>query len=111
MSNATETNTARFEQDVLKNTLPVLVDFTADWCGPCRMLAPTIDQLAKELDGKLKIYKVDVDQNQELASRFGIQGIPTLILFSGGQPRSQVVGMRSKGDLLSEIERAVGVKP
>jgi thioredoxin 1 len=111
MSKAAATDTARFDSDVLKSDLPVLVDFWADWCGPCRMLAPTIDQIAQELEGKIRIFKVDVDTNQELANRFGIQGIPTLILFSGGTPQAQVVGVRSKADLLVEIERSVGVKP
>jgi thioredoxin 1 len=111
MSKAAATGTATFQQDVLQSDLPVLVDFWAEWCGPCKMIAPALDQLASELEGKLRIFKVDVDADPELASRFGIQGIPTLILFSGGQPRAQLVGARSKPDLLREIERAFGVTP
>jgi thioredoxin 1 len=111
MSKAAATDTAKFDSDVLKNDQAVLVDFWAEWCGPCKALGPTIDQIAQELEGKLRVFKVDVDANPELATRYGIQGIPTLILFSGGEPRGQVVGLRSKADLLQEIERAVGVKP
>lgn len=111
MSNAVATSDASFQHDVLESDLPVLVDFWADWCGPCRMLAPAVDQIATELDGKLRVYKMDVDANPRVAGQFGIQGIPTLILFSGGLPRGQVVGVRSKADLLKEIEKAVGVTP
>jgi thioredoxin 1 len=111
MSKAAATSDSNFQHDVLDNPLPVLVDFWADWCGPCRMLAPTIDQIAEDLTGKLQVFKMDVDANPRVAGQFGIQGIPTLILFSGGQPRGQVVGVRSKTDLLQEIEKAVGVTP
>ncbi len=109
MSKAMATSDTAFEAEVLRSELPVLVDFWADWCAPCRMLAPTIDEIAEELDGKLKVLKMDVTNNPKVASQFGIQGIPTMILFAGGQPVTQIVGVRSKEDLLEEIQRAVGV--
>lgn len=109
MSKAIATSDAGFEAEVLRSDIPVLVDFWADWCAPCRMLAPTIDEIAEELGGRLKVMKMDVTTNPKVASQFGIQGIPTLILFSNGQPVTQIVGFRSKQDLLAEIERAVGV--
>jgi thioredoxin 1 len=111
MSKAVATDTAAFGKDVLSSDLPVLVDFWADWCGPCKMLAPTIDKIAEELAGKLRVFKVDVEANPDLANQFRIQGIPTLILFSKGEPQAEVVGYRGKDDLMREIERAVGVKP
>jgi thioredoxin 1 len=112
MSNATETTDATFAADVLQSPVPVLVDFWADWCMPCRALAPMIDQVAGELAGKLAVYKVDVDANQDTARRFGIQSIPTLILFQAGEPKGQIIGRpRSREALLEEIERAVGVRP
>ncbi len=111
MSNAAETTDATFAADVLENPVPVLVDFWADWCMPCRALAPMIDQVAAELSGKLCVYKIDVDANQDTARRFAIQSIPTLILFQGGVPKGQIIGRpRSKEALYDEIERAVGVR-
>lgn len=111
MSKATETTDAMFAADVLHNPLPVLVDFWAEWCMPCRALAPMIDEVADGLVGKLAVYKVDVDANQDTARRFGIQSIPTLILFQSGEPKGQIIGRpRSKEALLDEIERAVGVR-
>jgi thioredoxin 1 len=112
MSNATETTDASFAADVLQSSMPVLVDFWADWCAPCRALAPLIDQVAAELAGKLRVYKVDVEANQDTARRYGIQSIPTLVLFQAGEAKSQIVGSpRSKEALLEEIQRAVGVQP
>jgi thioredoxin 1 len=112
MSNATETTDATFAADVLQNPSPVLVDFWAEWCAPCRALAPMLDQVAEELAGKLAVYKVDVDSNQGTAGRYGIQSIPTLIIFQAGEPKAQIIGRpRSKESLLDEIERAVGVRP
>jgi thioredoxin 1 len=112
MSNAPATTDATFANDVLQNSLPVLVDFWAEWCMPCRALAPMIDQVADELSGKLRVYKVDVDANPATAQSFSIMSIPTLILFQGGEPKGQIIGRpRSKEALLEEIERAVGVKP
>ncbi len=111
MSLAPATTDSTFRKDVLESDLPVLVDFWADWCGPCRMLAPTIDQISTELTGKLRVFKMDVDSNPATATSFGVQAIPTLILFAGGQPRAQIVGVKGKGTLLEEIQKAVGVAP
>jgi thioredoxin 1 len=112
MSNATETTDATFTTDVLQNSLPVLVDFWAEWCMPCRALAPMIDQVAAELAGKLKVYKVDVDANPQTAQAYKIMSIPTLIMFQAGEPKGQIIGRpRSKEGLLEELERSVGVRP
>jgi thioredoxin 1 len=111
MSNAAATTDGTFARDVLQSELPVLVDFWAEWCAPCKRLAPTLDEISQELTGKLRVYKLDVDSNPLTANQFGIQGIPTLILFAGGQPQGQMVGLRPKSDLLREIERLLGVKP
>ncbi|HUJ11802.1 MAG TPA: thioredoxin [Verrucomicrobiae bacterium] len=94
---------SNFEQEVAKSSQPVLVDFWAEWCGPCKMIAPLLDELADEKAGQLKIAKVNVDDNQELASRFGIRAIPTLLLFKGGQVQETIVGMTGKKDLEKKI--------
>jgi len=94
---------SNFEQEVTQSSQPVLVDFWAEWCGPCKMIAPVLDELADEKAGQLKIAKVNVDDNQELASRFGIRAIPTLLLFKGGQVKETIVGMTGKKDLEKKI--------
>jgi thioredoxin 1 len=95
---------ASFEVDVLKSDKPVLVDFWAEWCGPCKSIAPILEEIAKEYDGKLQIAKMDVDANQAVPAKFGIRGIPTLILFKNGVPAAQKVGALAKGQLTSFID-------
>jgi thioredoxin len=92
-----------FEADVLESEIPVLVDFYADWCAPCRRLAPVIDELAEEFDEDLRVVKVNVDDNASLAVQYGIQSIPTLIFFKGGQPVAKTVGAPPKPRLVQEI--------
>ena len=96
-----------FQQEVMQAAEPVLVDFWASWCGPCRMLSPIVDQLAEELGGKVKVGKVNVDDEQALAEQFRIMTIPTLMLFKGGQQGAASVGVKSKADLLDMVNSAL----
>ncbi|MCX5662177.1 MAG: thioredoxin [Planctomycetota bacterium] len=95
-----------FEKEVINSDKPVLVDFWAEWCMPCRMLAPTIDDLAKEFDGKVKVGKVDTDSNREVSLKFGINAIPTVLLFKGGQVIRKFVGVQPKKEFVAELQKA-----
>ncbi len=105
MSKPAAVTDATFEQDVVKSEQPVLVDFWAAWCGPCRMVAPVVEEIADEYSGKLKVVKMDVDENFETAQTLGISSIPTLILYKDGEPVERVVGFQPKQRLMSKLER------
>ena len=103
MKSTIEINQANFETDVLKSTLPVLVDFWAEWCGPCKMLTPVLEDIATEHAARVKVAKINIDENPELASRYKIQSIPTLLYFKGGEVWAQTVGFTSKTAILGKI--------
>jgi thioredoxin 1 len=94
-----------FEEDVIKSTVPVLIDFWAAWCVPCKMIAPTLDELAKEFDGKMKVGKLNVDENRNTATTYGIRGIPSLLLFKNGEVKEQMVGVHSKQEISDMISK------
>jgi thioredoxin 1 len=100
-----EINEVSFASEVLQSNQPVLVDFWADWCGPRKMLAPLLDEIATELDGRVKVAKVNVDASPALATRFGIQSIPTLLYFAGGDVRDRTVGIAGKRAILSKLDK------
>lgn len=107
MSLVKELNDNEFEQEVIKSDLPVLVDFWAPWCGPCKTIAPTVEELANTYSGKLKIFKINIDNNKEAASKFSVRGIPTLILFKNGEKMSQIVGAVAKQELVNAISKVL----
>jgi thioredoxin 1 len=102
-----EVNDASFEQEVLQSDQPVLVDFWAAWCGPCKALGPIVDEVASEYSGKLKVVKMDVDRNQATPMRYGIRGIPALLLFKGGKVADQIVGYVPKDTITRSLSRVI----
>ncbi len=103
----TEVNDANFEQDVLKSEQPVLVDFWAAWCGPCRALAPVVDEIASQYNGQLKVMKMDVDKNNATPSRYGIRGIPALLIFKDGKVADQIVGFVPKDTIDKSLSKVL----
>lgn len=105
---ALEFSDSNFEQEVLNSDTPVLVDFWAEWCGPCRMIGPIVEELSTEYEGKVKIGKLNVDFNPNVPMKYGIRSIPTLLVFKGGQPVDKIVGAVPKSNLVSKLEAQLG---
>ncbi|MBI1744854.1 thioredoxin [Candidatus Acetothermia bacterium] len=108
MSKAIQIENNTFEKEVLHSALPTLVDFYADWCGPCKAIAPVIDEIATELAGQLKVAKVNVDESEALSLQYGVQGIPTLILFQNGQEVQRITGFLPKTQLVRQLRPHLG---
>lgn len=104
MSTPIEITDANFEQEVIKSELPVLLDFWAEWCGPCHMVAPTIEEIAGEYEGKVKVGKLNVDNNMNTAAKYGIRSIPTLMVFKGGEVAAQFVGVQPKNVITEKLD-------
>ncbi len=104
MSKPVEVNDSNFDQMVLQSKTPVLVDFWAAWCGPCRMVAPLVEELAGEYEGKVTMAKINVDENPQIASQYGVMSIPTLFIFKDGAPVSNIVGFRPKAELQRSLD-------
>ena len=105
--NVVEVTDANFEQEILNSDIPAMVDFSAEWCAPCKMIEPTIDELADEYAGRLKVGKVDASENRDITLRYEIQGIPTVILFEGGHAVKKYVGLQQKADLKAGIDEVL----
>lgn len=101
--NIVELNNNNFEQEVLKSQIPVLIDFWATWCGPCRMMAPVVDAIAKEKDGEVKVCKVNIDENQALAEKYGVMSIPTFVIIKNGNETGRTIGVQSKEEIMKLI--------
>lgn len=104
MSAAAAVSGDQFEEQVLKSDIPVMVDFWAEWCGPCKALSPTIDAIAEEYAGKIKVFKLDVQTEAALASKYGVSSIPTLLIFKGGEISERLVGLQPKGNITARID-------
>jgi thioredoxin len=105
MSAAASITADKFEDEVIKSEIPVMVDFWAEWCGPCKALAPTIDQIAEEYAGKMKVYKLDVQTEAALASKYGVSSIPTLLIFKEGEVVDRIVGLQPKKNITDRIDK------
>lgn len=101
--NTFEVNSADFQEEVLNSSLPVLVDFWAEWCGPCKMIAPIVDEIATEYGDKLRVAKLDADENPDVLQNYGIMGIPTLILFKDGEPVERITGFKPKDKIMAKL--------
>ena len=107
MAHPIDVTDSSFDEEVIQADMPVLVDFWADWCAPCKMIAPIVEELAGEFDGKIKFAKLDVDSNPKSASSYGIRGIPTMLIFNGGEPVDQLVGAVPKSVIKKKLEQAI----
>ena len=104
MAHPLEVTDATFDEEVLNSDIPVLVDFWAEWCGPCKMIAPIVSDLSTEYEGRMKVTKLDVDSNPQAALKYGVRGIPTLLIFKGGSPVDQIVGAVPRGKLKGAVD-------
>jgi len=107
MAKPQEITDTEFEQEVLKADIPVVVDFWAEWCGPCKIVSPILERLAEEYDGKIKFVKLDTEENFQTPESYGILSLPTLLVFKGGQQIERITGARPKGDLMRSLDRAL----
>ena len=105
MSNIVEVSEETYEQEVLKTDIPVLIDFSAEWCGPCKMLAPIFDSLSNKYNGNVKFIKLDIDSNRTISSKLGIMGVPTIILFKNGKELERIVGLQPEENFISMLEK------